>query len=90
LLGYYDEHLAPGQSYQNASAKPAATTAGASGASSNTSSIAKAGRRTQLNASLMPTSVSVSFAVRGWLPSGIRVDKLLVDPRRSREVYLRQ
>lgn len=38
----------------------------------------------QVNASLMPTSASVSFAVRGWLPSGIKVESLNIDPRRSR------
>lgn len=32
----------------------------------------------------MPTSASVSFSVRGWLPSGIRVESLTIDPRRSR------
>lgn len=35
-------------------------------------------------ASLMPSSVSVSFTVRGWLPSGIRVEGLMVDARKSR------
>lgn len=38
----------------------------------------------QVNASLMPSSASVSFVVRGWLPSGIKVDSLNIDPRRSR------
>ncbi|KAI5291340.1 hypothetical protein KEM55_008367, partial [Ascosphaera atra] len=37
-------------------------------------------------ASLMPNSVSVSFAVRGWVPSGIKVDALNLDMRRSRGV----
>jgi len=43
-------------------------------------------RRTkaQVNASLMPTSASISFSVRGWLPSGIKVESLNIDPRRSR------
>ncbi|KAJ5168085.1 uncharacterized protein N7482_003679 [Penicillium canariense] len=43
-------------------------------------------RRTkaQVNASLMPNSASVSFSVRGWLPSGIKVDSLTIDQRRSR------
>ncbi|CEO59967.1 Putative Adaptor protein complex 3 Mu3A [Penicillium brasilianum] len=43
-------------------------------------------RRTkaQINASLMPNSASVSFSVRGWLPSGIRVESLNIDQRRSR------
>jgi hypothetical protein len=40
--------------------------------------------KTQLNASLMPNSASVSFSVKGWLPSGLRVDSLNIDPRRSR------
>ncbi|KAJ5744369.1 hypothetical protein N7533_009239 [Penicillium manginii] len=43
-------------------------------------------RRTkaQINASLMPNSASVSFSVQGWLPSGIKVDSLNIDQRRSR------
>ncbi|KAL4921677.1 Mu homology domain-containing protein [Aspergillus aurantiobrunneus] len=40
--------------------------------------------RAQLNASLMPNSAAVSFSVRGWLPSGIKVESLNIDPRRSR------
>ena len=45
-------------------------------------------RRTkaQINTSLMPTSAAVSFSVRGWLPSGIKVDSLNIDQRRSRGV----
>jgi AP-3 complex subunit mu len=41
-------------------------------------------RAQQLKASLMPTSATVSFSVKGWLPSGIRVESLMIDPRRSR------
>lgn len=43
-------------------------------------------RRTkaQSNANLMPNSASVSFSVRGWIPSGIKVDGLHIDQRRSR------
>ncbi|KAL4942523.1 hypothetical protein BDV06DRAFT_192010 [Aspergillus oleicola] len=40
--------------------------------------------KTQINASLMPNSAAVSFSVRGWLPSGIKVESLNIDPRRSR------
>ncbi|KAL4953169.1 Mu homology domain-containing protein [Aspergillus filifer] len=40
--------------------------------------------KTQINASLMPNSAAVSFSVRGWLPSGIKVDSLNIDSRRSR------
>ena len=41
-------------------------------------------RRVQQNTPLMPLSASVSFAVKGWLASGIRVDGLVVDTRKSR------
>ncbi|MCJ1311854.1 hypothetical protein MMC25_005527 [Agyrium rufum] len=41
-------------------------------------------RKVQQNAKLMPTSASVSFSVKGWLASGIKVDGLNVDMRRSR------
>ncbi|KAI9373822.1 Mu homology domain-containing protein [Aspergillus egyptiacus] len=40
--------------------------------------------KAQVNASLMPNSASVSFSVRGWLPSGIKVESLNIDTRRSR------
>jgi len=33
---------------------------------------------------LMPMSASVSFQVKGWLASGLKVDKLVVDTARSR------
>lgn len=50
------------------------------------SSTSRPARRTkaQVNAGLMPNSASVSFSVRGWLPSGIKVDSLNIDQRRSR------
>lgn len=41
-------------------------------------------RRIQQNAPLMPSSASVSFSVKGWLASGIRVDGLVLDARKSR------
>ena len=41
-------------------------------------------RKTQQNAPLMPSSASVSFSVKGWLASGIRVDGLVLDARKSR------
>lgn len=33
---------------------------------------------------LMPTSISASFAVKGWLASGIKVSSLVVDTKRSK------
>jgi hypothetical protein len=42
-------------------------------------------RRKQVaNQALMPSSATISFQVKGWLASGIRVDKLAIDPQRSR------
>ena len=41
-------------------------------------------QRVQQNSSLMPSSASVSFSVKGWLASGIKVDGLVIDPRKSR------
>ncbi|KAK2827848.1 hypothetical protein FQN49_007282 [Arthroderma sp. PD_2] len=82
LRGYYDETLAPAASYQESGVstddapKPERT--------GGLSPAAKQTRKKQANALLMPSSASVSFSVRGWLPSGIRVDALMVDPRRSR------
>lgn len=34
--------------------------------------------------SLMPRSLSASFTVRGWLPSGIKVESLQIDPKKSK------
>lgn len=41
-------------------------------------------RRVQQNVPLMPSSASVSFSVKGWLASGIKVDGLNIDTRKSR------
>ncbi|KAK1750859.1 hypothetical protein QBC47DRAFT_392749 [Echria macrotheca] len=41
-------------------------------------------RRAAQNKTLMPSSASVSFAVTGWLASGIKVDSIVFDPRKSR------
>ncbi|KAI5286706.1 hypothetical protein KEM54_006574 [Ascosphaera aggregata] len=75
LMGYYDDAQQT-QASQNAGAATA-TSARATRAST---------KNPQKTASLMPNSVSVSFTVRGWVPSGIKVDALNLDPRRSRGV----
>ncbi|KID71539.1 AP-3 adaptor complex subunit mu, partial [Metarhizium hybridum] len=36
------------------------------------------------NKILMPSSASVSFTVKGWLASGLKVDSILLDARKSR------
>lgn len=41
-------------------------------------------RRAKMNKVLMPSCATVSFSVKGWLPSGIKVDSLSVDQKRSK------
>lgn len=41
-------------------------------------------RRVLQNAALMPRSASLSFSVRGWLASGIKVESLLVNAKTSK------
>ncbi|CCU78316.1 unnamed protein product [Blumeria hordei] len=40
--------------------------------------------RKSLNKSLMPSSATVSFSAKGWLASGIKVESLNIDTRKSR------
>ncbi|KAI0532544.1 Adaptor complexes medium subunit family-domain-containing protein [Xylaria digitata] len=41
-------------------------------------------RKVAQNKILMPSSASVSFSVKGWVPSGIKVESIVIDPRKSR------
>jgi AP-3 complex subunit mu len=41
-------------------------------------------RKIAQNKILMPSSTNVSFSVKGWLASGIKVESLVVDTRKSR------
>ncbi|KAJ4395988.1 hypothetical protein N0V93_000204 [Gnomoniopsis smithogilvyi] len=41
-------------------------------------------RKVAQNKILMPSSASVSFTVKGWLPSGIRVESIMLETRKSR------
>lgn len=72
--GDYDEN---DDAYQNPAAEPKV-------ASSKEKEEHRDLRKVQQNASLMPSSASVSFSVKGWLASGIKVDGLIVDVRKSR------
>ncbi|KAH7136065.1 Adaptor complexes medium subunit family-domain-containing protein [Dendryphion nanum] len=40
-------------------------------------------KRIKQNKILMPSAATVSFSVKGWLPSGVKVDSLNVDAKRS-------
>lgn len=41
-------------------------------------------KRAQASKALMPRSILVSFNVKGWLPSGIKVESLVVDVKKSK------
>ncbi|CCF46373.1 adaptor complexes medium subunit family protein [Colletotrichum higginsianum] len=44
----------------------------------------KDAKRVAQNKMLMPSSASVSFSVKGWLPSGLKVESIMLDPRKSK------
>ncbi|KAK4504203.1 hypothetical protein PRZ48_005119 [Zasmidium cellare] len=67
----YDDD-APG-TYQ--SEKTASSTVATNGTSS---------RKADKNKDLMPTSATLSFGMKGWLASGLKVESLLVDTKKSR------
>lgn len=46
--------------------------------------VARDMRKVQQNSALMPRSASLSFSVRGWLASGIKVESLLVNTKTSK------
>ena len=73
--GSYDEKE---DAYQSSSLEPAKP------ASTKAQKEHRDQRKVQQNAPLMPSSASVSFSVKGWLASGIKVDGLVVDTRKSR------
>ncbi|KAF2994703.1 hypothetical protein E8E13_002805 [Curvularia kusanoi] len=41
-------------------------------------------KKKQANRMLMPSSATLSFSVKGWLPSGIRVESLNLDAKKSK------
>ncbi|KAL2264970.1 hypothetical protein VTJ83DRAFT_7480 [Remersonia thermophila] len=73
---HYDEPYQSGTSAK-ATARPSA--AGDAGTAGDRDE-----RRAAQNRMLMPGSASVSFAVKGWLASGIKVESIQLDPRKSR------
>jgi hypothetical protein len=69
MAGYYDDDTVTNQTEQYD------TTSNGNNAAS---------RKAQASKALMPRSISVSFNVKGWLPSGIKVDSLMVDVKKSK------
>jgi AP-3 complex subunit mu len=78
LLGYYDEHSA------RTTEPSRKSTSGKGKEIISTQQLASQQKKFQANKALMPRSVIVSFTIRGWLPSGIKVDSLVVDSKRSK------
>ena len=52
--------------------------------STSSSSEKRDQRRIAQNAHLMPTAATISFSVKGWLPSGIKVEGLTLNTKTSR------
>ena len=77
LLGYYDEDSANATDACQALAS-------SKGTARSRGTPATRQRRSQANRALMPRSACVSFNVRGWLPSGIKVDSLVINTAKSR------
>lgn len=72
LVGYYDEDSPGAKQHYHVSPN------GVSAEAEPDLSAKRASR------ALMPRSASVSFTVRGWLPSGIKVESLMVDVKKSK------
>jgi AP-3 complex subunit mu len=49
-----------------------------------TGDVEKDAKKMAQNKILMPSSASVSFAVKGWLASGLKVESIMLDPRKSK------
>lgn len=46
----------------------------------------KDAKRVAQNKILMPSSASISFSVRGWVPSGVKIESILIDTKKSRGI----
>ncbi|KAH6613751.1 Adaptor complexes medium subunit family-domain-containing protein [Chaetomium sp. MPI-SDFR-AT-0129] len=72
------------ETYQSSSPTKSSKSKPTSSSSDPAASGDKDDRRAAQNKILMPSSASVSFAVKGWLASGIKVESITLDPRKSR------
>lgn len=81
----YDDSDAAG-AYQSGAGASGSTgaRAGTAAAAKTRGAGAQGARRARQNAALMPTSASLSFGVKGWLASGLKVDQLNIDVRKSK------
>lgn len=70
--------------YQSGSSSRGAAAAKGDDASKGDGSSERDAKKVEQNKILMPSSASVSFSVKGWLASGLKVESILLDTRRSR------
>lgn len=78
----YDYNDDQTSSYQTPSHSHSQSTSSATAAKSTENG--SDARKIKQNKVLMPSCATVSFSVKGWLPSGIKVEALSVDQKRSR------
>jgi AP-3 complex subunit mu len=76
--GFHFEGSYGESSYQSRSAVPAITRDGEG------INEARDAKKVDMNKHLMPSSATLSFSVKGWLPSGIKVESLVVDAKKSK------
>lgn len=72
---YTDDEPSAYQSQQEQGAPASSATNGTHGADE---------KRLERTRELMPTSATLSFSIKGWLASGLKVESLLVDTKKSR------
>ena len=78
--GEYDD-AAEESAYQSSAATPQEEKASKASKASGTEE--RDAKLVEANKILMPTSAAVSFSVKGWLASGIKVESLNIDFRKS-------
>lgn len=77
MAGYYEDDAVADQTDLQGHIRSTAAAAAAT-------TIPNGAKKSHANRLLMPRSIAVSFNVKGWLPSGIKVDALLVDVKKSK------
>lgn len=75
--GYEEPYQGTGATPKKSKGKEKAGQAGGNGVEEDAKKAAQ-------NKLLMPSSAQVGFSVKGWLASGLKVESILLDPRRSR------
>jgi AP-3 complex subunit mu len=73
MAGYYNEESVATQAANEPEPSLASSASGAN-----------ATKRAQASKALTPRSIAVSFNVKGWIPSGIKVESLAVDVKKSK------